>query len=67
MYKFNEVNRFSRGTNYSVKNRAFPVKNQRKFISARCAGTIYCNVHVLTDGWKKKSHKEYRRYMRDCS
>ena len=37
--------------NERVNNCAFPVKNQRKFISARCIGTIYCNVRVLTDGY----------------
>ena len=50
MYKLEEVNRFSRGPNKRVKNRAFPVKNKRKFISKTCVGTIYFDVHVLTDG-----------------
>ena len=49
-YKFVELNRFSRGPNYRGKNCVFLLKNQRKFISTRYIGTIYCNVHVLTDG-----------------
>ena len=51
VYKFDKVNRFSRRPNYRVKNHAFPVKNQPKFILARCIGSIYCNLHVLTYWW----------------
>ena len=50
MYKFDKVDRFSRGPNQRVKNRALPVKNKGKFILAKCVGTTYCNVQVLTDG-----------------
>ena len=48
VYTLNKVNRFSRGPNEEVKNRIFLVKDKRKFISAICVGTIYCNVHELT-------------------
>ena len=66
MYKFDEVNRFLRLPNETVKNPAFPVKNKGKFISSICVGTIYCNVHVLTDA-NLNYHAEYHRYMRACS
>ena len=42
MYKFDDVKRFSRGPKELSKNCIFPVKNQRKFISAKCIGAIYC-------------------------
>ena len=51
------MNRFLREPNYKVKNRAFPVKNKHKFVSAICVGTKYCNVHVLTHG-KLNSHAD---------
>ena len=65
-----QLNRFSRGLNQRVKNRAFLIKNKLKFISAKCVGIIYCNVHVLTDG-KLNCHKKsiiytYKR-VRLCS
>ena len=54
------------GTQVKSKNCAFSVKNKQKFVSALCVGTIYCNVHVLTDG-RLNFHKEYHRYMQKCS
>ena len=59
--------RFSWGPNCRAKNRTFPIKNKFKFSSARCIGTIYYNVRVLTDVWKKKkSYEEYHRFMQEC-
>ena len=36
------------------------------FIFAICVGTIYSNVHVLTDG-KLNSHRGYGRYIQTFS
>ena len=44
MYTFDDVNKFPRVTNERVKTVQLPVKNKRKFISAICVGTIYCDV-----------------------
>ena len=51
----------------SVKNHAFPVKDNRKFISAKCVGTMYCNVDLSTDGNINSHNKEYHRCMETCS